>query len=125
MINRKYRNVVVDNELKIGAGGNFRVDRGSVTLASNTGTLNKMAGVITTESLNTAGAASQALTITDSKVSASDIIVVSQIGGTNTTRAISFVAVASAGSFVITVYNNTAATALNGTLILGFVILKA
>lgn len=118
-------NLTVTGNIVFSAGATFDADSGTVTLSSNAGTLSKMAGVVTTEGLTTVGGSSQALTITNTLCAAADIVLVSYMGGTNTTRNITFAAVPGAGSFVVTVYNNTAATALNGTLILGFLLIKA
>ena len=114
MLNRKYKNV----QLEV-----LKVPRGAVTLASNTGVLNKSSGRVTTESLTTAAAGSQALTITCLACSPGDTIFLQQTGGTNTTRAFTLVPVAGAGAFVVTAYNNSA-SALNGTLIFDFLIVK-
>jgi hypothetical protein len=45
------------------------------------------------------------------------------MGGTNTTENITLKAVAGAGTATLTIYNNTAATALNGTILIGYSVL--
>jgi hypothetical protein len=111
------------------AGGTMT---GKATFAKGTGTtssfavtINAQSGVITTEALTTAGGANQAIVLTNSAVVSTSVLLVTIMGGTNTaTFDISAKAVyTSAGVATITIYNNTAATALNGTLIIGFVVL--
>ena len=115
MLNRKYKNMQIDTALKI--------VKSAVTLSANAGTINTPAGRITTGSLVTAAGASQALTITNPLVGPNDTILIQQTAGTNTTRAFTIVPVPAAGSFVATVYN-TSASALNGTIIFDYVIIK-
>ena len=90
------------------------------TEAANAVTANGQAGVITTSALTTAGGASYAITWTDSFIVAGSTILLTLMGGTNTTKNITLEAVAGAGSATLTIYNNTAATALNGTVIIGY-----
>lgn len=95
-------------------------NKGTGTEASNAVTISKLSGVITTSSLSTAGAGSYLITLTNTYISATSVLLVSYNGGTNTTRNISIAAVPGSGSAAITIYNNTAATALNGTVIIDF-----
>jgi hypothetical protein len=111
--------------LDINAGGRIKGDVGTGTCVSNAVTINKMAGVITTEALTTAGGASQAIVLTDSVIAVGDIILVTLAAGTNTVKNITLQAVATASTGTITIFNNTAATALNGTLIINFLVIKA
>ena len=109
-----------------GAAGWFMLGgAGVVTLATNAGTLSQLAGRITTEALTTAGGASQALTITDTLCAATSLIFVQWSGGSSTTGTPIIKAVPGAGSFVVTLYNQHASAAFNGTFILDFVIAKA
>lgn len=101
------------------------LDSTAATLVSNAATLTKYAAVVTTESLTTAGGASQALTLTRTGVAAGDLALVQYAGGTNTTRNFTVAVVTSTNTVTVTVYNNTAATALNGTIIFNVWILKA
>ncbi len=109
----------------IGAGKTINLDSATATLSSNAATLTKYAGVITTESLNTAGGASQALVLTLTGVATTDLAFVQYAGGTNTTRNFTLDAVSTSNTVTVTVYNNTAATALNGTIIFNLWIVKA
>lgn len=99
------------------AASRIKLDNGTVTLSANAGTLSKQAGVVTTEALTTAGGASQALVITNTLVATTSAIVLTKMGGTNTVKNYSLEAVPTANTITVTVYNNTAATALNGTII--------
>lgn len=101
------------------------LDSGTGTCSSNAVTISKQGGVVTTESLNTAGGASQAITITNTLVAAGDLAMVQLAGGTNTTKNITLSAVTTSNTITVTIYNNTAATALNGTIIFNFVTFKA
>jgi hypothetical protein len=98
---------------------------GTVTLSTNAGTVDTLAGKITTEALTTAAGAAATLTITDDKCAAADIVLITQNGGTNTTGTPTISVVPGAGSFVITLTNRHASAAFNGTFILGFQIVKA
>jgi hypothetical protein len=117
----------VGGVLEILAGGTFRVDTGTKTAAATSGaaTLNKLAGVITSEALTTAAAATYTLTLTDSRIAAADQVFVSVGNGTNSagTPAVATVTPAP-GSVVIVIRNAHASAALNGTLTIAFAVLK-
>lgn len=115
------------SNILIGVGKTIDLDSSTATLSSNAATITKYSAVITTESLTTAGAASQAFTITmTGLVAAGDLAFVQWAGGTNSaTKNITFAAVCSTNTVTVTVYNNTAATALNGTLIFNLLVFKA
>lgn len=102
---------------------NTQHEVGAATCSSNAATLNTRNGKITSESLSTAAAAAQALTITCNKVAAGDIVHVTRIGGTSATGTPIIKAVAGDGSFVITLDNKHASAAFNGTFILGYSII--
>ncbi len=104
------------------AGSRIILDKGASTCVANAVTISKNAGVITTEALTTAGGASQAITLINTLIGASSVLLCQVQGGTNTTQDINIVAVPGIGSATITIYNNTAATALNGTVIIGFAV---
>lgn len=112
--------------LTFAAGGTIDGDTGTGTCSSNAVTISKMGGIVTTESLNTAGGASQAITITNTTVAAGDLILIGRQGGTNSnTQNYTINAVATTNTITATIYNNTAATALNGTIIFSFLVIKA
>jgi len=80
-------------------------------------------GLITTSALTTAGGASYAITWTNSAITTTSVIQLTLMGGTNTTKNITLEAVRGAGTATLTIYNNTAATALNGTVLIGYSVL--
>jgi len=90
------------------------------TEAANAVTANGQAGVITTSALTTAGAGSYAITWTDSFIAATSVILIGKMGGTNTTKNFTVEVVPGAGTATLTIYNLTAATALNGNIIIGY-----
>lgn len=114
-----------DGGIIFGAGGVFDADSGTVTLSSNAGTVSKMAGVITTESLTTAAGSGQDLTITNTLCTTSSLLLVTRTGGTSTAGTPILKAVPGNGSFVITVDNKHASAAFNGTFIISFLLIKA
>ncbi len=107
------------------AGGFAFESFGTVTGAALAATLNTMCGVVTTEGLTTAAAAEQTYTITNSLVTASDIVIAMIGNGTNTTLGAAVVSVTpGSGSFTVSFTNVHAASALNGTLKISFVVIK-
>lgn len=106
----------------------LHIDTGTKTATASAGaaTLNKTSGKITSEALTTAGLADYTLTLTNSKIAAGDIIVCSVANGTNTQGTVGMgPQVCAAGSATIIVHNLHATQALNGTLVISFVIFKA
>lgn len=97
----------------------------SKTMTSNIGTVTNYILQCTTPALTTAGAASQTEVITLTGLAATDIAFVQLAGGTNTVMNITLSAVATTNTLTVTIFNNTAATALNGTVIFNVWILKA
>lgn len=99
--------------------------QGTVTQATNKGTgvtLNKSMGRITMNNASLAGGASVTFTLTNSKISASDVVVVSVSGGGTAGAYWPFVSSQSAGSAVIGLYNNTGG-ALGEAVIINFVVI--
>ena len=109
------------------AAGTFtavKVDTGTKTATAVAGaaTLNKNAGVITSEALTTAAGATYTLTLTDSAIAAADQVMASVSLGTATTGTPTITTVTpAAGSVVIIVQNIHASAALNGTIKIAFV----
>jgi hypothetical protein len=114
-----------NGSVAFGAGATLDADSGTVTLSTNAGTLSKMAGVITTESLTTAAGSGQDLTITNTLCAATSIILVTRSGGTSANGTPVIKAVPGAGSFVITLDNKHASAAFNGTFILSYLLIAA
>jgi hypothetical protein len=105
------------------AGSQIILAKVNGTEAANAVTASGMSGVITTSTLTTAGGASYAITWTNTFISATSVILLSIMGGTNTTENITLKATAGTGTSTLTIYNNTAATALNGTIFIGYAVL--
>lgn len=113
---------------------NFRMQLDSVATEVSTGTaaagavtVNDTACKITTEALTTAQNGVYTLTLTNDKIAAADIVLVTVGNGTNSagTPAVTNVTPA-AGSVVINVSNlHASAVALNGTLKLSVLVIKA
>lgn len=115
---------------------NFRIDSagrvtigdgGTVTQASSatTGvTLNTTAGQITTVTQNIAAAGEVQFTVTNSKVAATDCVIVNVASGSTGGTTIAACTAVAAGSFQITLTNLHASTAETGTLVLNFIVIK-
>ena len=93
------------------------------TESANAVTASGGAGYITTSALTTAGAGSYAITWTNTLITATSVIQLQVMGGTNTTKNISFTVTAGSGTSTLTIFNNTLATALNGTILIGYSLL--
>jgi hypothetical protein len=103
--------------------GQIILAKANGTEASNAVTASGNAGVITTSSLSTAGGSTYAITWTNTKITSTSVILLSIMGGTNTTKNITMTATAGTGTSTLTIYNNTASTALNGTIFIGYTVL--
>ena len=117
-------NFVLDHGVTtMAAGSQIILAKANGTEASNLVTASGNAGVITTSSLTTAGGSSYAITWTNTLITSSSVILLTIMGGTNTTENITLKATAGTGSSTLTIYNNTAATPLNGTILIGYSVL--
>jgi hypothetical protein len=99
--------------------------QGTVTQQTNKGTavtLNKSMGRITTNAASLAAGTSVTFTLTNSKISANDVVVVSVSGGGTAGAYWPYVASQTSGSAVIGLYNNTAGP-LAEAVIINFVII--
>lgn len=91
------------------------------TESSNAVTASGAAGVITTSALTTAGGSTYSITWTNTLITSTSVINLTIQGGTNSaTNNINFKVTPGSGSATLVIYNNTAATALNGTLLIGY-----
>ena len=93
------------------------------TEAANAVTASGMAGLITTSSLTTAGAGSYAITWTNTYISSTSSVLLTIAGGTNTTENITLKVAPGSGTATLTIYNNTASTALNGTILISYLVI--
>jgi hypothetical protein len=118
---------MIDNQKMVMQVRTIAPDAVTATLATNAATLaaGRLAVQVTTEALTTAGAASQAFVLTVPGVTTTDLVFLTVVGGTNTTRAFVLRGVCTANTVTVTLDNITAATALNGTIIFNAIIMKA
>lgn len=101
-------------------------DVGTGTCSSNAVTINDLCGLITTEALTTGEGASQAITLTNSKIAAGDLVFVTVGLGTATTGTPTVGDVTpGSGTCTIVILNGDAADDFNGTLKIGFMVVKA
>ena len=104
------------------AGSQNLADYGTATSTAAAATINHSVGLITTESLSTAAAAEYSFTLTNACIGASSVVLVTVQNGTNTSAGITVCEVTpAAGSCVIKI-KNTNASALNGTILIGFLV---
>lgn len=95
--------------------------------ATATVTINAQRGIITTGSLTTGSASTYSFSLLNNKITATSQVFASVYNGTNSQGApvVTGVQVATAGSATITIGNfANAATPLNGTLLVNFVVLS-
>ena len=118
-------NVMLLNAVNTMSGsGQIILVKANGTEAGNAVTASGNAGVITTSSLSTAGGATYVITWTNTLITATSVVGLTIQGGTNSaTNNINFKCVVGAGSATLTIFNNTAATSLNGTLLIGYSVL--
>jgi hypothetical protein len=113
----------VGGALKFRPGGYLVSDKATATANSGDSyavTANAMSGVITTDSLTTAAGSSRSITINDSEVTASSVVQTQWAGGTDTAGTPIIKAVPGAGTITLTLQNNHASAAFNGTFIVNF-----
>lgn len=116
-------NFIIDHGTQaMAAGSQLNLAKVSAAESANAVTASGQAGFITTSSLTAAGGATYAITWTNTHITATSVVMLSIQGGTNTTQNITFECVPGSGAATITIYNNTAATALNGTIIIGYAV---
>jgi hypothetical protein len=97
----------------------------TATAAAGAATLNLLAGKITSEAITTAAGSDYVLTLTNANIVAADHVFVSVANGTNTTEGIAVNRVQpAAGSCVIRIRNTHASSALNGTIVIAYYVVK-
>lgn len=93
------------------------------TEVSNAVTSNVLAGTITTASLTTAAGSTYVVTLTNSAITTSSVVRAAIYSKTNTTTgAYVTVGTPGSGSVVITITNGNASSALNGTMVIPFMV---
>jgi len=101
-----------------------------ITNRSTGVTINAVCGTIQTDTTSLAAGASAEFTVTNSAVAIGDVVVVSQrsgsalVAGVAGTTIVEVVTVA-AGSFILSVNNNSSTTAETGAIIINFAVIKA
>lgn len=117
-------NVVVNNAVNtFTSAGSIILNKVNGTEAANAVTASGTAGVITTSALTTAGGANYAITWTNTAMTATSVVLLTIAGGTNTTENITLKMTPGGGTGTLTIYNNTAATALNGTILISYLVM--
>lgn len=96
----------------------------AVTATSNIATVTNYFLQVTTPSLTTASGSTQTEVLTLTGLAAADLVFLTAAGGTSTVQDYNVTAVCTTNTLTITIYN-TGASALNGTLIINVMILKA
>lgn len=104
-----------------GAGGTVT----QITSITTGVTLNTVCGEIVTVSAGTAAGAEDTFDVTNSAVAATDVVVAAVKSTASAGTPVVFAHTAAAGSFKITISNLHATDALNNTLTLSFVVIKA
>jgi hypothetical protein len=95
----------------------------SVTAVAGAATANVFKFIVTSEALVTAAGSDYVLTLTNSQLSATSIVMIDVGNGTNTTEGLSVNRVQpSSGSCIIRVRNTNASVALNGTILISGVV---
>ncbi len=104
-------------------GSQLNLAKVNGTEAATAVTASGQAGFITTSSLTVAGGANYIITWTNTHIVPTSVIALTIQGGTNnSTQNITFTCIPGAGSATLSIYNNTAATSLNGTIIIGYAV---
>ena len=107
----------------LAAGSRIIANKVNGTEAGNAVTASGMSGVITTSSLSAAAGASYAITWTNTDISTTSTILLSVQGGTNTTVSIQMHVVPGSGTATLTIYNTDPAASLNGTVLIGYLVI--
>jgi hypothetical protein len=119
--NIMYKNV--SNQMA--AGATVLMDKAPGTVSTGSVTINKQSGVITA-AVTTAAAATTAITLNNSEITSTSVLLVSNMGGSNTTIPgvqLSLVYVSAGVATLNITNNNVAGTALNGNVLVGFAVL--
>lgn len=118
-------NGVAQSDLSFASGKQLKPSAGTASATAGAATLSKQAGVITSEALTTAAGAAYTLTLTNTLIAATSIVLASFQNGTNTQGTLVLGLVTpGAGSATIVVRNTHATEALNGTIKISFLVLN-
>lgn len=122
--NRQYATSIVAPDSGIG----YAEGGASVTQATDrsTGvTINALCGTITTDDTSLAAGAEATFVVTNSKVAAGDVVVLSAASGQTAATSVPHVTAVSAGSFSITLTNLNDITADTGAMVINFAVIKS
>jgi len=113
----------------LAAGGAIDLDSATASATGNdttqSVTVTKYAGTVTTGALTTAANATTAVVLTLTGVVAGDIVLVTLAGGTNTVAVYAQSGIATTNTVTVVLRNGVnATTALNGTVALHYVVMK-
>lgn len=97
--------------------------KANATEAGNTVTANGFAGKITTSFLTVTGGGSYIIAWTNSFITASSVVLITVAGGSNTVQNISVSCIPSLGGALLNIFNNTASTPLNGSIIISYLVM--
>lgn len=106
---------------QMSSAASLLLDKGAGTESANAVTISKQSGVITTVALTTVQFAKETITLTNTEIATNSVVLVSIMGGSNTTPGVTVSATAGSGTSTI-VLTNTNSAALNGTVIIGFAV---
>jgi hypothetical protein len=118
-------NGAVSGDLVMADGKQLKPDGSTATAVAGAATLSKQSGVVTSESLTTAAGAAYTLTLTNTLVAATSIVLASVQNGDNNQGdpAVGLIT-PGPGSVTIKIVNRHASQALNGTLKISFLVLN-
>lgn len=124
-----------DYDPAVAVGAKIGYSRGGAAVTQQTNratgvTINALSGTITTNTASLAAQASAEFTVTNSLVAIGDVVVVSQQSGSSNVAGVAgtthvHVVTVAAGSFIISVDNNSTTTADTGAILINFAVIKA
>lgn len=117
--------LAANGDITLADGKQVNLDGGTASATAGAATLSKQCGVITSEALTTAAAGAYTLTLTNTLVAATSIVLVTFANGTNTQGTLELSRVTpGSGSVVILIRNSHASEALNGTIKISFLVIN-
>ncbi len=113
------------SDITLANGKQLIPDGSTASATAGAATLSKQSGVVTSEALTTAAGAAYTLTLTNTLIAATSIILVSFCNGTNTQGTLELGLVTpGSGSATIVIRNSHGSEALNGTIKISFLVLN-
>ena len=113
--------VMVTPTLGAASATSVVITKANGTEAGNAVTASGNAGVITTSALTTAAGGTYAITWTNTAIASTSVVLLTQLGGTNT-KYIQFKVVPGSGTATLTIENIDLIAALDGTVLLGYLV---